>query len=70
MFSTIYPSPLGRLTLGSDGNNITGLWLPEQKYFPTVPMERREDLPVFSMAADWLDAYFGGDAPAPAALPQ
>ena len=69
MFSTIYPSPLGRLTLGSDGNNITGLWLPEQKYFPTVPMERREDLPVFSMAADWLDAYFGGDTPDPAALP-
>ena len=69
MFSTIYPSPLGRLTLGSDGTNITGLWLPEQKYFPTVPMERREDLAVFSMAADWLDAYFGGEEPDPAELP-
>ena len=68
MFSAVYPSPLGRLTLGSDGESLTGLWLPEQKYFPAAPMERR-DLAVFAQTAAWLDAYFAGDAPDPGELP-
>ena len=69
MFSTVYPSPLGPLTLGSDGTNLTGLWLPEQKYFPKTPMEPRPDLPVFAQAAAWLDGYFAGEEPDPGELP-
>ena len=69
MFSTEYPSSLGRLTLGSDGTHITGLWLPEQKYFPAAPMERREALSVFAQAANWLDSYFAGEEPDPGELP-
>ena len=68
MFSAVYPSPLGRLTLGSDGENLTGLWLPEQKHFPAAPMERR-DLAVFAQAAAWLDGYFAGEEPDPGQLP-
>lgn len=26
-------SPLARITLSSDGNTLTGLWLKEQKYY-------------------------------------
>lgn len=28
-----YESPLGGITLGSDGNALTGLWFDGQKYF-------------------------------------
>lgn len=30
---TIDSSPLGRLTMASDGKNLTGLWIEGQKYF-------------------------------------
>ena len=68
---TDYPSPLGKLTLASDGEAITGLWLPGQKYFAsTLAFDAPKDgtLPVFAQAAQWLDAYFGGK-PFPALPP-
>ena len=30
---TSYASPIGLLTLGSDGKHLTGLWIQGQKYF-------------------------------------
>lgn len=30
-----YESPLGGITLGSDGEVLTGLWFNGQKYSPT-----------------------------------
>ena len=32
-YTTTIPSPIGELTLASDGENLTGLWLAGQKYF-------------------------------------
>ena len=32
-YTTTYPSPVGLLTLASDGTNLCGLWLEGQKYF-------------------------------------
>ena len=32
-YSTYYSSPLGPLTLASDGEHLAGLWLEGQKYF-------------------------------------
>jgi methylated-DNA-[protein]-cysteine S-methyltransferase len=32
-YTTNYKSPLGRLLLASDGENITGLWMDGQKYY-------------------------------------
>ena len=29
-----YASPLGGITLASNGESLTGLWLDGQKYFP------------------------------------
>ena len=55
------PSPLGSLSLASDGEALTGLWLEGQKYFAAglePETEERPDLPVFRQAAAWLDAYF------------
>ncbi len=54
-------SPLGSLTLSSDGAAVTGLWLEGQKYYAAgleAEPEERPDLPVFHQAAAWLDAYF------------
>lgn len=58
-FLTKLASPLGPLTLSSDGENITGLWLEGQKYFAAGLAETEEaNLPVFRQAKAWLDAYF------------
>ena len=31
-YYTVYPSPVGRLTLAGDGEHLTGLWMEGQKY--------------------------------------
>ncbi|MDO5843968.1 MAG: methylated-DNA--[protein]-cysteine S-methyltransferase [Methanocorpusculum sp.] len=60
-----YESPLGRITLASDGEALIGLWFDGQKYFADSlskdNMER--DLPVFEDTKRWLDIYFRGEAP-------
>ncbi len=60
-----YNSPLGGITLASNGTELTGLWFDGQKYFgATLPGEYEEkSLPVFEEAACWLDIYFSGKAP-------
>ena len=70
-----YSSPLGGITLASDGEAITGLWFDGQKHFgenlcgesSDCELEgvgrngRAED--VFSAARKWLDIYFSGREP-------
>lgn len=60
-----YTSPLGGITLSSNGKELTGLWFDEQKYFgDTLPKEYEERaLPIFEQSARWLDVYFSGKAP-------
>jgi len=61
MYQTTLNSPLGLLTLASDGTSITGLWLPRQAHFPQIlPEMTQPDLPVFQETAQWLEAYFSG----------
>ena len=57
---TTLPSPVGRLTLASDGESLIGLWLEGQKYFGAglSGTEAEADLPVFRAAEVWLRAYF------------
>ena len=60
-----YHSPLGGITISSNGIEITGLWFDGQKYFgDTLPENYEEkDLPVFEKTKKWLDIYFSGKAP-------
>lgn len=60
-----YTSPLGGITLASDGKALTGLWFDGQKYFAATLRENYEEktLPVFSEAERWLDLYFSGRIP-------
>lgn len=64
-FTMRYESPVGPLTVASDGTAITGLWMKGQKYdLDTLenPVEKR--VPVLEEAQKWLDAYFAGGNPA------
>ncbi|MBC8530888.1 methylated-DNA--[protein]-cysteine S-methyltransferase [Gehongia tenuis] len=60
-----YASPLGGITLASDGEKLTGLWFDGQKYFgAALGGERRfRDLPIFERTGRWLDGYFRGEIP-------
>lgn len=60
-----YISPLGGITMVSDGEYLTGLWFDGQKYFAdTLSVQREEkDLDVFRRTDNWLDIYFSGKEP-------
>ena len=60
-----YASPLGGITLASDGQALTGLWFDGQKYFAAGLDKEHEnaDLPIFEETKRWLDIYFSGREP-------
>ena len=60
-----YQSPLDEITIVSNGSAITGLWFAKQKYFDAELGENNanSDLPIFTKAMRWLDAYFAGKNP-------
>ena len=60
-----FVSPIGRLTMASDGEHLTGLWFDGQKYFGSTleAVFEEKDLPVFQQTKDWLKSYFAGRKP-------
>ena len=58
------PSPLGTLTLRSDGEAITALTPPIWRRRPEETGEVA-DLPIFRRTAEWLEKYFTGTDPGP-----
>ena len=61
-----YDSPLGGMTMASNGTHLVGLWFDGQKHFAdTLDLEHevRDDLPVFKETRCWLDLYFAGIVP-------
>ena len=60
-----YDSPLGGITLSSNGTELTGLWFDGQKYFGDTRSKEYEEkiLPIFEQAIRWLDIYFRGNIP-------
>ena len=79
MYITTHPSPLGLLTLASDGESLSGLWIAEQKYHGTESADgesrgfssakKAATLSIFDETAAWLERYFGGEKPAIDTLP-
>lgn len=64
-YISYYDSPLGGITLGSDGENLIGLWFDDQKYFADC-LDRQhqvKELPIFDDTKKWLDIYFKGKMP-------
>ena len=65
-YTAHYSSPIGDITMASDGNALVGLWLDGQKYFAdtlAIEHEERPDLPLFAETRRWLDIFFSGKAP-------
>ncbi len=66
-FKAYYSSPLGRITMTSDGTALTGLWFEGQRYFDermlTDSPTLQPSLPVFNQVRLWLDIYFSGEEP-------
>lgn len=58
-------SPLGEITLRSDGTSLTGLWFKGDKHYSDKDIAGAvlSDLPVFTQAEQWLDKYFAGENP-------
>ena len=72
VYTSEYASPIGALTLASDGESLIGAWFAGQKYYGsglTEPFERNDGLEVLRRACTWLDDYFAGNRPSPDRLP-
>lgn len=71
-YYTEHLSPIGKLTLASDGENLVGLWIEGQKYFLATLSEspvRNDSLKIFTQTKRWIDRYFAGAKPQPYELP-
>ena len=64
---THYDSPLGNITIASDGKALVGLWFDGQKHFADTIARKscieNPLLPVFADTRRWLDLYFVGKRP-------
>lgn len=60
-----YKSPLGELTLASDGESLTMLDFPSQDDSgkEVLSEENEREIPVFAEVRKWLDIYFSGKEP-------
>ena len=62
LYRTTYDSPIGLMTLESDGEALTGAWMGAEKTNGgDMPYQAERNLPVFHQTAQWLDGYFGGE---------
>ena len=69
---TTYHSPLGLMTLASNGQHLTGLWLANQAHFAETLADdavTNDTLQVFIDTKNWLASYFSGHQPTISALP-
>ena len=63
-YKYIYNSPIGKISLASDGENLIGLWLEGQRdILKDKDYLLKNDLPVFAKVEKWLNDYFAGKKP-------
>ena len=63
-YKYIYNSPIGKISLASDGENLIGLWLEGQRdILKDKDYLLKNDLPVFAKFEKWLNDYFAGKKP-------
>lgn len=60
-----YASPLGIITMSSNGKQLTGLWFEGQKHFSDTLCDQPQHhaLHIFDETRTWLDVYFQGKRP-------
>jgi len=71
-YTSIYHSPIGQLTLLSDGTHLLGLWIEGQTHFNAKLADdsiHDDTLPLWGEVRRWLDGYFARETPTPDHLP-
>ena len=65
LYTSHYASPLGGMTLVSDGTALVGLYFDGQKYAAEGldATHTQKNLPIFKEVRRWLDVYFSGRNP-------
>lgn len=65
LYTSHYASPLGEMTLVSDGTALVGLYFDGQKYAAEGldATHTQKNLPIFKEVRRWLDVYFSGRKP-------
>lgn len=66
MYCAEYSSPIGKMLLAADEQNLTGLWIEGQKYYAyslAKDFAYNPNLVILRKTKDWLDAYFLGKKP-------
>ena len=72
IYKTHYSSPIGKIMLASDGDNLVGAWIDGQKYFAQSlkdDLVENNNLEVFKFTTDWLNRYFNAKCPHCSELP-
>ena len=64
-YKTNYPSPIGNLTLISDGTNLTHIILEKESYYQNIKKDAKtnDNLEIFKQTKTWLDKYFNKEKP-------
>ena len=66
IYFTEYASPVGTLTISANDTSLIGLYIQNQKYYPTLTNWQRvstDENPVLTAAINWLDLYFSAQNP-------
>lgn len=72
LYKTYYKSPIGNLMLVSDGDNLVGLYMENQKYYLNgikQELTSKDNLQVFENTKKWLDRYFAKENPSIKEIP-
>ncbi|MFA7384881.1 MAG: methylated-DNA--[protein]-cysteine S-methyltransferase [Bacilli bacterium] len=72
MYKTTMDSPLGMITLVSDGINLVGLAIKGQESIDKTLKEKvveNDRLPLFELTKKWLERYFKGQTPKISEIP-
>lgn len=64
MFYKTYNSPVGKIYLTSDGENLTALLFETSKdLMKYISNKKQKELPIFNETENWLNIYFSGKNP-------
>ena len=65
-YKMTYKSPVGDLTITTDGQNVTGLWFENQQNYESLlnDIVKEQHQPIFDKVTHWLDEYFSRNKPA------
>lgn len=71
-YKSYYQSPIGKIILTSNGEELTGLWFTSTRFTNLREVKEesiQDELRIFKLTKNWLDRYFKGENPNPKEIP-